>query len=901
MKDPLFKVLPHVVAIILFITLSSIFFGPAFEGYDLRQGDIAQFLGMSKEIRDYREFYDQETLWTNSMFGGMPSYQISLEQGRNVPKMIFTAVRTMFPGPIGTVFLAMLSFYILALCVRINPWLAMIGGIAFGFSSIHILYLGAGHASKVNAIALMPGVLGGVLLAYRGKILAGTAIAALFLGMHLAANHLQMTYYLLYLIVFVGVAEVLRLTLKKSFSSAIKASAFLAIGAVLAVLPNLTNILSTYEYSKHTTRGETELTISPTDPSALAQEDQRSNGLNKDYILEYSMSRGEFWSMMVPDIKGGAAGAIGNERSLLEKADRNYRENIAQSNKYWGDQRFTGGAFYFGAIIMALFIMSFFVLKDSIRWPFLLLSILAIVLSWKNASWVTDFFLENVPLFAKFRDTKMMLVLISIMAPLMGLMLVQKLIEGIDASRRKWIYIGAGAAALPLLLFLVMPGTLFDFISPAEKAQFDQYLIASGADTQTELFLKGFQESLSDVRIAIMQSDVQRSLLFVVMALVLVILLDRKVLKSPVVITLLGLLTLFDIYNVDRRYLDDEKVGRDYAHWQAKYEKVYPHDPTRADMSILNMEVQAALTMARALQEGVKLKQEHLEDDFLDGLRSQERELAMQRINASAQFGMLNFNTDYRVFSIQNPFSDARTSYFHKSLGGYHGAKLKRYNELIEFHLGPELQRFKETANTLGLGVLQGMEFANMLNAKYLITDPNSPAIENPFANGNAWFVSDIEFVPSADEEMLAMEVFRSKETAIVHDEFKDIVPIAITPDSAATIALDEYLPDHLTYSAEVHSTQLAVFSEIWYPEGWVAYVDGEETPIARANYVLRALKLEPGEHTIEFIFDPPTYHKAQTYSLIGSVLLMLFVVALAFFSWKQEYTVTKTSTRLKD
>ncbi|MCH2199131.1 MAG: YfhO family protein [Flavobacteriales bacterium] len=891
MKDMLFKAIPHTVAVLVFVILSSVFFSPAYDGHDLRQGDIAQFLGMSKEIRDYREFYEEETLWTNSMFGGMPSYQISLLQTRNVPKMIFTAIRTAFPGPVGTVFLAMLSFYILGLCLRVNPWLAMIGGVAFGFSSVHILYLAAGHASKINAIALMPGVLGGVLLAYRGKMFLGASVAALFLAMHLSANHLQMTYYLIYLIAFAGIAEIIRLAMKGEMGSAIKASGMLVIGAILAVLPNLTNILTTYEYSKYSTRGDSELTVLP---PAIAEIDPNKeindDGLEKDYILEYSMARGEFWSMMVPNIKGGAAGAIGNDRDLLKVADSQFRENVAQSNRYWGEQNYTGGAFYFGALIMALFIASLFVLKDPLKWAFLLLSILAIILSWRTASGLTDFFIDNVPLFGKFRDTKMMLVVISIMAPTMSILLIDELIKGLEDKRKKWLFIGMGAAVLPLILFMAAPNVM-DFISPMETAQFKEAIIQSNNDFQMVDFIDGLQESLVNVRQKIMLKDIQRSLLIILLGFAILVVLTLKKLDYRIAIAVLGVIIIGDIYNVDRRYLNNEKKAGQYLSWQKTIDKQFPYMASQADQMIFDLEIQKNPELASIVRDAVEDFQKTAKVKYFADLRSNEKEMATIKVQQSAQFGMFNLNTNFRVLNIRNPFNDARTSYFHKSLGGYHGAKLGRYNELVEFYMRTELQRFLESANTIGAAALQNMEIANMLNAQYLILDPNGQPLPNPNANGNVWFVKDVEFVDSANEEMESMEIFDSKVTAIVHNEFKNMVPVAITPDSTAVIEMTEYKPNMISYRSNASTKQLAVFSEIWYPKGWLAYVDGIEQPIIRANYVLRGLALEPGEHEIEFVFDPAVYHSGQICSLVGSILLLMFVGGTGFMAYRRQET----------
>ncbi|MDG1779393.1 MAG: hypothetical protein P8H59_00455 [Flavobacteriales bacterium] len=878
MKDFLLKALPHAIAVVLFVVLSSAFFSPAYQGFELRQGDIDQFLGMSKELRDLREFYDEDALWTNTMFAGMPAYQISLQQPANIPGAIFRMVRTIFPGPVGTLFLAMLSFYILGLCMRINPWLSIIGGIAFGFASVNILYLGAGHASKVNAIALMPGVLGGVLLSFRGKLLAGAALTVFFLSMQIAAGHPQMTYYLAFLVGFVVIGEIIRQGMNGQWSKGVKVGAVLAIAAVLAVLPNLTSLMTTLEYSKHSTRGETELTIRP---EGQAFQEAPREGLDKDYILKYSMSRGEFWSMLIPDVKGGAAGAIGKDRKTLANVDREFKEQVSQSNRYWGAQYYSGGAFYFGAIIIALFLLGMFIVKDSIKWPLLIVSILAIVLSWKDASWVTDFFISTAPGFAKFRDTKMMLVVIQVAAPLMALLSIQEIINGISAERKKWFYAGVGTVTLLMVIFLAAPQLILDFTSNQEVQQFAEY--ANNAQSaEQEDFINEYVGQLENARVSIFRADAIRSFLFVLLAFGLLFVLFLKKLKAEVVFGIIGVLVLVDLWSVDRRYMTNDKQGRQYVHWRKGLDKMYPHNASAADLGILDIEMQNNPSVPKEMEEKVLMKQETM-----------GRKLTgeYEKVRHSVQFGVLDLNTNYRVLNINNPWSDARTSYYHKSLGGYHGAKLRRYNELVEFHVSPELQRFISSANTLGPSVMQSMSFANMLNAKYLVFDPASPPLANPYANGNAWFVADVEMVMSADDEMEEMYTFDSKYTAVVHDEFEAIVPSIIVPDSTAQIAMTSYAPDRITYNATCSSEQLAVFSEVWYPEGWVCLLDGEEVPFARANYVLRAVSVPEGNHEIEFVFQPASHATATMLSGIGSVLVLLVIGGALFVAWRSRNT----------
>lgn len=879
MKTTLLKALPHIFAIVLFTVISGSFFSPAFDGYELRQGDIDQFLGMSKEIRDFKQFESEETLWASNAFSGMPAFQISMQQHRNLPLAILRSVNGLFPRSVAALFLAMVSFYILGLCLRINPWLSIIGAVAFGLSSINILYLGAGHMSKVTAIALMPGVLGGVLLAYRGKALLGAGIVALFLGMQLAANHLQMTYYLMILVGAVALGEIIKGVIDKRIKSVLVSTGFLVLAAVLAVAPNTTNILTTYNYSKDSTRGQSELSEDVLLANGISSSVAGSDGLNKDYILEYSMSRGEFWSMMIPDIKGGASGAIGSDKDVLEPSKREFRENISQSNRYWGDQAFTGGAFYFGALIVALFLVSFFVVKDHIRWSFLVITLIAIVLSWKDASGLTDFFINNVPMFSKFRDTKMMLAIVQLIAPLMALMLIQTAWKGFTTESRKMFLIGSGSVLVLMIAFIALPTSFFDFTSSAEVAQFDDYLLQAGGDPQQEGFVKGYIDSLTEVRVGIFKSDIMRSLFIALIGLLMVFLIDRKKLDARIGIAVIGVVVIFDMYSVDRRYFDNEKQGKEYTHWVKEVDRSFPFAASPADLAIYQRQTIEDPSIAKKAKDYVEILASNQES------KSASKN---EKLMHAGQFGALSMSTNYRVLNIRNPFSDARTSYFHKSVGGYHGAKLKRYQELIDFHLGPEIQRFMETANTLGPDVLKGMPFVNMLNVKYLILDPNGAPLENPNAYGDAWFVKDVELVENADEEIEALYNLSSNEVAVVDSRFKASVPEFVTPDSTASIVLTEMKPNRLKYKASCSQDQLAVFSEIYYADGWQAYLDGEAVPHVRANYVLRALLVPAGTHDIEFVFDSAIYNQGEMISMISSILLAIFILLALFFEYRK-------------
>jgi hypothetical protein len=876
------KALPHIVAVILFFALSSIYFSPAFQDYDLRQGDIDQFIGMSKEIKDYRAVYDSDPLWTNSMFGGMPAYQISVLQSRSLPAMIITALRTIFPGPVGTLFLALLSFYILGLCMRINPWVAMLGSIGFGFASVNVLYLGAGHASKVIAIALMPAVLGGVVLTFRRSIVLGASLTALFGSLQLAANHLQMTYYLLILLGLVAIGEGIRLLAEKKAKELMKIIGVLMVAAVVALLPNMTNMLTTYEYSKYTTRGPSELTIEPNgDP---IESKVKTGGLDLSYMLDYSFARGEFWSMMIPNVKGGKSSYIGNDSDVLSHVDQRFKEAVSQQNGYWGDQRFTGGAFYFGAIIMALFIVGMFVVKDRIKWALLLVSVIAVLLSWKDYSGLTIFFAEYVPLFDKFRDTKMMLVVIQVAASLMAILTIDQLVKIEHKFIQKPLLIGSGVVMGVLLLFAALPTMFFDFFNAADLSQFDGFREQVTGNVEQTAYLNGLIKSLESARIGIFRADLLRSLFFAAMGIAALWLISLKKINSQIVLGSLILLVLLDLWTVDRRYLNNDKSGSTYIHWVKTMEKFYPFEATASDLSILESEVKSR-QLETAVQEMIELKEAEIGKNL---------DRRFPKIKDAARFGALNLNSDYRVLSLNNPFNNARVSYFHKSIGGYHGAKLRRYQELIDFYLVQEQNQFVENANSIGLdAAFKSMKIHNLLNVEYLIADPNTPAIPNRHSNGNAWFVSDVTWADNADEEIIKLGEIDPLNEVVISRKHQDD-ELKFVTDSLSQIVLESYLPNELVYKVRTSQEGFVVFSEIYYPLGWQAYINDEPVNHYRVNYSFRGLPVPAGENEVVFKFEPASYEMGQTISTLGSILLVLVVLSSIWYERKNNFLLVK-------
>lgn len=867
MKQKLMPILPHIVAVVLFAAISMAFYQPVLEGYALKQGDIENYLGMSKELRDYRDMNGEEALWTNSLFSGMPAFQISVYHSMNLLKQVEKVYSLFLPRPINFMFLAMLGFYILLLCMRVNPWVAIPVSIAYGLATIHILFTGAGHTAKVKAIAYMAPVLGSVLLTLRGRLLAGSALTALFLGLHLNANHLQMTYYLLILLLIVGIAEAIRLIMEKKHIFLLKAAGMLILGAVIGILPSSSNLLTTYEYSQNTTRGESELTI---DPRGEPRTDQE--GLAPSYMLEYNMARGEFWSFWIPDIKGGFSSYIGNDREVLKNVDRDYREAISQQSRYWGSQSFTGGAFYFGAAVVFLFLLGMFFMKDNaLRFSMLIVTLLAVMLSWKEPNGIGEFFMDSVPMYTKFRDTKMILVLVMLIMPFIAALFIDELIKKKIALKN--LLIGSGGLALLLIILISTPSTFFDFIAPAEQAQFTDILGQEGIDSRQESYIYGIIDSLKEVRQEIFRADAVRSLIITLIAAILVILLAMKKLSYKIALPALGLLFMIDLWTVNRRYLDNDNLKRN-PRWVEAWEYMHPFSPSSADMNILNNEQSQDSGLADAIAEA---------EESLDVPQGRKDKEFRERMINEAAFRTLNFASNYRVLNLNNPFNDAVTSFWHKSIGGYHGAKLKRYQEIIDFHLSEEMQQFAGAAQEGGvMEAFSKFKVLNMLNTKYVIYSPDQAPLFNPLAQGNAWFVNDVRYVPDADTEIQELALVDLNTTALVDERYERTLVESNGADSAATIELLSYSPNELVYESRSDNGGFAVFSEIYYPSGWTATIDGEEELIVRTNYLLRGMQIPAGKHQIVFRFDSPNFAFGSILSLIGSLLVfVLLLIAL--------------------
>ncbi|HXC04344.1 MAG TPA: YfhO family protein [Bacteroidia bacterium] len=833
------KFIPYIAAILIFIGITLTYFNPLLGGKkQLQQGDVQHYQGMSKEIADYRaQTGGKEALWTNSMFGGMPAYQISVVYHSNLLKYVNNVLMLGLPHPTGYVFLYMLGFFILLLTLKVDPWLSIVGAVAFGFSSYFFIILEAGHNSKAHAISFMAPVVAGFILSFRGKYLLGGAIAALFLGLELFANHLQITYYLAIFLVIYCVAEFVSAAMNKQLSQFLKACGVLAVAGGLAVLPNITNIWSTYEYGKYTTRGPSELTINE---NGKSNSSDKTDGLDRSYATGWSYGQGETMTLMIPNFKGGASEQIGQHHAdALKDVKEDMKQYVGQMDEYFGDQPFTSGPVYVGCIIVFLFVLGLFIVKGPIKWALLIATILSVLLSWgSNYMGFSNFFFDHVPGYNKFRAVSMILVIAEFTLPLLAILALDQILKTSDffhqkvkapflnfyLENKKALVLSFALTGGLCLIFLLMPG-LNDFFKSAagmdgrigEREKMYSEIVKQAGPETTNVLLDG----LETARKSIFKSDVWRSFIFITLAAMLVFLYAMDKVNKNIVIACFGLFIVIDMYVVDKRYLNDNS-------FVPKAQIQTPYTPTAADEKIL-------------------------EDK----------------------------DPDFRVYNAAvNTFNDASTSYFHKSIGGYHGAKLKRYQELIEFQISK-----------------QNQSVLNMLNTKYIIYQAQGQGQEqgplvqqNRGALGNAWFVKEFKLVPNADSEITALTHFDPAQLAVVDKRFEEQVK-GLTPakDSTSTIRLTHYEPNDLVYESNNKGEGLAVFSEIYYEKGWNAYVNGTLMPHFRANYVLRAMRLPAGANKIEFKFEPKVYVTGEKISLAGSILLLLACAGSVFLLFKKQ------------
>jgi len=829
MKNTFFQknknILSIVAAIIAFAVITLIYFNPVLQGKRIKQHDIEMHLGMSKEITDYQEATGEQTLWTNAPFGGMPAWNISVQPKGNLTNPIYRGLSLGFPHPIGSVFICMLGFFVLLLVLDCGFWISFIGAIAYGFTSYLFIVIGAGHNAKAMAMAYMAPVIAGVLLAYKGKYLWGWLLTAFAMAFEVRTNHLQITYYLALIIVILVIAELISDIKNKKLGHFFKASVGLAVAAIIGVLTCSTALYGNYEFGKETTRGK---------PVLTRNEDNQTKGLDRDYITQWSYGKGETWSLLIPNAKGGASAYIGRQNPALEKADRRYKDNIAQQNAYWGDQPGTSGPVYVGAIVVFLFVLGALTVKGKLKWALLVATILSILLSWgKNFMGFTNFFLDYIPGYDKFRAVSMTLVIAEVTMPLLGFLGLAELAkdpEGFKKNQKKF-FIALGITAGICLLFLAAPKLFFNFLSQEEAKQFAA--LSTGKDGAA---YAAFATQLENVRIAIFRKDAIRSFLFIILAAVPLFLYGKGKLKGQIAFPILAVLVLVDMFPIDKRYLNNDKFVSKQKYFQ-------PYTASTADQAILA-------------------------DEALD----------------------------FRVADItKDMFNDASTCYFHKSLGGYSGAKLRRYQDVISQYLNSELNQLRSAKNTRDLTeALMRQKVLNMLNTKYIIYNPDAQPFPNHFAYGNAWIANDIQWVDTPNEEIDAIATTELQHTAIVNKEFEQQVgDYQVTDSIMPQITLEAYQPNKLTYSfsgvsaGSTTANYLVVFSEIWTEKGWKMYIDGQEQPLMRANYLLRAAMIPSGEHEIVMEYAPEAWKVGNTVSFASSLLMILGLIGAFVFTFK--------------
>ena len=826
------KFLPDLIAILAFIVISFIYFFPAItEDRILFQHDTVAGAGAGQEAKEYYERTGERTRWTNALFGGMPTYQMSPSYDSTEPLTFVQKVYHLFlPNYVWLTFIMMLGFYILLRAFGIPAWLAGLGGIIWGFSSYFFILIAAGHIWKFITLAYIPPTIAGIVLAYRKKYLLGGIITALFMAMQILSNHVQMTYYFLFVILFMVGAFFEDAWRKKELPQFFKATGVLIVAGLIGVSINLSNLYHTYEYSKETMRGKSELKYE----GAAAK--QTSSGLNRDYITQWSYGIGETFSLLVPNVKGGASVPLSRSEKAMEKANPMYSSLYSQLTQYFGDQPMTSGPVYVGAFVLMLFILGCFIVKGPMKWALLGATIFSILLSWgKNFMGLTDFFIDYIPMYNKFRAVSSILVIAEFTIPLLAILTLKEILTKPELLKEKlkYIYISFGLTGGLALLFAIAPRLFFPTYIPGNEMAALQNALP--ADQLSPIIA-----NLEEMRVHLFTSDAWRSFFIVTIGTLLLLAYNAKKLKATWTVAAIALLCLGDMWSVNKRYLYDEQ-------FIPKSEQTATFRKTQTDELIL-------------------------QDPSLD----------------------------YRVLNFAgNTFEENNTSYWHKSVGGYHAAKLRRYQEMIDHHIAKEMQAAYQEVATAG-GQMDSVNAAkfpvlNMLNTKYFIFPAGQQGqtvpIENPYTFGNAWFIDKIQYVNNANEEIDAIGQVDLQQTAIVDSKFKEALKGVNEgyKDSLSTIRLTSYEPNQLVYETSSPQDGIVVFSEIYYP-GWTATIDGKPADISRADYILRAMNVPAGKHTIEMRFDPQSLHITEGIAY-GAMALLLVGVIILIWIYRKKYS----------
>ncbi|MCI6280809.1 MAG: YfhO family protein [Bacteroides uniformis] len=831
------KLLPDLIAILAFVLLSFAYFFPAdIENRILFQHDTAAGAGAGQEVKEYYEQTGERSRWTNSLFGGMPMYQIapSYDSTKSL-QWVQKAYQLFLPDYVCLTFMLMLGFYILLRVFGIPVWLAGLGGIMWAFSSYFFILISAGHIWKFITLAYVPPTIAGIVLAYRGKLLWGGILTALFVALQITSNHVQMSYYFFFVILFFVGAYFEKAWRTKTLPQFFKASAVLIVAALVGIAANVSNLYHTYAYSKETMRGKSELV--QTGDAAK----QTSSGLDRDYITQWSYGIDETLTLLVPNFKGGASAALSQSETAMSKANPMYSSLYGSLTQYFGTQPMTSGPVYVGAFVLFLFVLGCFIVKGPLKWALIGATLFSIVLSWgKNFMPLTDFFIDYVPLYNKFRAVSSILVIAEFAIPLLAIFALKRLLEEpeILKQEKKPLGISLLLTAGIALLLAVAPGSIGSGYVPAQEAQMLQNAVNQQMIPANEL--SGILANLGEMRAELVSSDALRSFIIIGIGCSLLWLYASGKLRSSLTIAGITILCLADMWGVNKRYLNDAQF--------------VPHSIRTETFTKTNTD-----------------------------------ELILQ--DTSLDYRVLNFAT--------STFDDNNTSYWHKSVGGYHPAKLRRYQEMIEHHISPEMQAAYKAIATAG-GEMDSVDankfrVLNMLNTKYFIfpagQQRQTVPILNPHAYGNAWFVNKVQYVNNANEEIDALDSIIPTETAVVDARFKDVLKGTTESykDSLSSIRLTSYAPNRLTYETNNAQDGIAVFSEIYYPDGWHVTIDGQPAELARADYILRTMYVPAGQHTIEMRFDPTSLHVTEGIAY-GALALLVIGIIVAVLIAKRKY-----------
>lgn len=827
------KFLPDVVVVLVFAIISFAYFlVPVTQGKILFQHDASAGVGSAQELTEYQNRTGETTRWTNSIFGGMPTYQMSPSyQSTDGLSQVMNAYHLWLPDNVWFLFAYLLGFYILLRAFDFRQTLAALGSIMWAFSSYFLIIIAAGHLWKVMALAYLPPMIAGIVLAYRGRYLSGFIVTALFTAFEIKANHVQMTYYYLFIILFMVIAYLVKAVREKQLAGFMKSTGVVAAAAVIGIAINLSSLYHTWQYQKESMRGKSELVKKDA-------ANQTSSGLDRDYITQWSYGIDETLTLLVPNAKGGATVPLSKNATAMAKADPQIQSMIPQLYdaipQYFGTQPGTSGPVYVGAFVLFLFILGLFIVRGSMKWALLAATVLSVLLAWgHNFMGFTNFFLDYIPMYAKFRTVASILVIAEFTIPLLAALALKKIVDEPEVltKQMKFVYISLAFTAGVALLIALFPGMMEPFISDQERQMITSIQGMDGNTANTIL------SNIAAMREAMVSADAWRSVIIILIGFALLFLYKMKKLRADYMVICMAVLCLVDMWQVDKRYLNDEM-------FVPKSERDMPHQATSTDLAI-----------------------------------------------------MKDKSLDYRVLNLaSNTFNENETSYFHKSIGGYHPAKLRRYQEMIDAYIAPEMQAAMQAIAAKN-GNMQEVDGAkvfpvlNMLNTKYFILPLQGGAtmpLQNIYAQGNGWFVDKINYVADANAEYSGVGKIDVRHEAVADKKFEAALGQAKANDSTAIVKLDKYEPNNLQYTVNSKNGGVVVFSEIYYP-GWTATIDGQPAELGRVNYILRAVSVKPGKHTVVLDFHPTSISTTETIAYIAIVILLLAIAGAGYMEWRKK------------